>query len=207
MSLKGVLKYPAVIIGLLLICALQNSAFLVGAQAETFATLTDAQDAITQKYRVRIGLEYAPNDSDRTPIILDLSSDRIEPVLSQLVTQKSQYMWKLEDGVYDVYPKSNSGSILDVGIGAFKITNASLRQVSDAIDQLPEVKDWLAKQRVSRRELQVGPSTVTPISEVTFMVNNVTLRSLLNRLIGEFGIMEWIVERYGDAQQYIGIYM
>jgi hypothetical protein len=72
---------------------------------QIFPTMASALDAIGSRYGVPMGLEYAANDPDRLPISLDLSHAAIT-AMDTLVTQKSAYTWKLDGGVYDVYPAS-----------------------------------------------------------------------------------------------------
>jgi len=38
-------------------------------------------------------------------------------------------------------------------------------------------------------------------------LKDVTFRTLLNTLIREFGTAAWMVGRFGDNQEYIGIYL
>jgi hypothetical protein len=74
------------------------------------------------------------------------------------------------------------------------------------VGQIPEIKKWLVTRSVSRREFQLGPSTLSSDKLVTLSLNNVSIRTLLNTLIRQFGIVDWVVVRYGDNQEYVGIY-
>jgi hypothetical protein len=42
--------------------------------------------------------------------------------------------------------------------------------------------------------------------DFTLSLNNVSFRTLLNTLIRQFGIADWVVVRYGDNQEYVRIY-
>jgi hypothetical protein len=175
--------------------------------AQTFPTLTSALDAMGLRYKVHFGLEYSQNDQDKTPITLDLSADNVNSVLNDLIGQKPEYQWSIRDGVYDLFPKQNLVSLLDAQIRFFSIENASLKEASKAIDELPEVRDWLAKQGVTRRELELGSSNQSPDLRVSLTLTGVTLRCVLNRLVKVMGGVDWIVVRYGEKQQYIAIYL
>lgn len=163
-------------------------------------------EEVAAKYKVQIGLEYSVNDKDLLPITLDFSPTNVEAVLGQLTSQKAQYTWSFLDGVYDVYPKAGLDSILDVKIREFSVKNVSSKDAADLVGQIPEIKKWLVTRRVSKRELQSGPSVQSSDRLITLSLKNVTFRSLLNRLVHEFGIVDWVVERYGDRQEFIGIY-
>jgi len=108
--------------------------------------------------------------------------------------------------VYDVYPKSNSDSILDVKIHEFIAKKLSSKNTADLVGQIPEIKEWLITRSVSRREFQIGPSAPSSEKLATVALNNVSFRTLLNTVIRQFGIVDWVVVRYGENQEYIGIY-
>ena len=174
--------------------------------AGTFTTLRGALDEVAAKYQIQVGLEYATEDKDLQPITLDLTVQNVEAVLTQLTNQKTDYTWSLTDGVYDVYPSSNPDSILDVTIHEFKMKNLSSREVANLIGQIPEIREWLVTRSVSRREFQVGQRMVPREKLLTVSLNNVSFRTLLNTLIRQFGIADWVVIRYGEKQRYVGIY-
>lgn len=176
------------------------------APAETFKTLRGALDEVAGKYGIQVGLEYAIEDRDLQPITLDFTEGSVEAVLTQLTNQKTDYRWSFSDGVYDVYPLSNPESMLDVNIRDFTVKNISSKDAMDLVGKIPEIKEWLVTRSVSRREFQVGPNSPSSEKLVTVSLNNTSFRTLLNTLIREFGIADWCVVRYGDNQQYVGIY-
>jgi hypothetical protein len=181
----------------------------VPAQAETFTTLRGALADVAARYRIQVGLECAAHDKDLQPITLDLSAKTADAVLNQLVNQKPDYVWSFVDNVYDIYPKSNPDSILDVKIHEFSMKELSSKEAARLVGEIPEIKEWLTSRSVSRREFQVCSGSCGQSSEklVTLSLKDVTFRTLLNTLIREFGILDWMVGRFGDDQEYIGIYL
>jgi len=173
---------------------------------EAFTTLRGALEEVAAKYQIQVGLEYAINDKDLQPITLDHSAKSVDTVLTQLINQKTDYAWSFADSVYDVYPKSNSDSILDVKIHEFMTKKLSSKNAADLVGQIPEIKEWLITRSVSRREFQIGPGAPPTEKLVSVSLNNVSFRTLLNTLIRRFGIVDWMVVRYGENQEYIGIY-
>jgi hypothetical protein len=155
--------------------------------AETFTTLRGALEGVAAKYQIQVGLEYAINDKDLQPITLDLSAKSVDTVLTQLINQKTDYAWSFADSVYDVYPKSNSDSILDVKIHEFMTEKLSSKNAADLVGQIPEIKEWLITRSVSRREFQIGPSAPSSEKLASVSLNNVSFRTLLNALIRQFG--------------------
>jgi hypothetical protein len=197
-----------------LVCALLATACVNAvalsnpATAETFTNLREALDKVAIRYQIRVGLEYAPQDKDLQPISLDLSEKSVDTVLNQLASQKTDYVWAFADNVYDIFPKSNSDSILDVHIREFEIKALSSTEALSAVGEIPEIKRWLASHSVSRRELYVCVGSCGVHSEklVTLFLKGITFRTLLNTLVREFGTSDWMICRYGDRQEYIGIY-
>jgi hypothetical protein len=182
----------------------------VPTQAETFTTLRGALDDVAARYRIQVGLEYAAQDKDLQPITLDLSAETADAILNQLVNQKPDYVWSFVDNVYDIYPKSNPDSILDVRIHEFSMKGLSSKEAANLVGEIPEIKEWLTFRLVSRREFQVCAGSCGQSSEklVTVSLKDVTFRTLLNTLVREFGILDWMVgRRFGDDQEYIGIYL
>jgi len=144
---------------------------------------------------------------NRLPWILSAKS--ADGVLNQLINQKPDYVWSFVDNVYDIYQKSNPDSILDVLIHEFSAKELSSKEAARLVGEIPEVKEWLTFRSVSRREFQVCMGSCGQPSEklVTVSLKNVTVRTLLNTLIREFGIVDWMVGSFGDNQEYIGIYL
>jgi hypothetical protein len=179
----------------------------VQADAEAFPTMNSALDAIGSKYNIFIGLEYAVGDADRTPVSLDLSTDRPTLALDSLVARKPAYKWKFEEGVYDVYPIADDDSLLDVTIQRFSVQDATPREVSAAIGDLPEVRQWLLRHHVRRNELETGSRWNESDRRASLTLTGTSFRAVLNRIILITGRRNWLVVRYGDNLEFIGIYI
>ena len=174
------------------------------AQSETFTTLTSALDSIGTKFHVRFGLEYEASDKDRDAFTLNLSADTVAQIMDELVSQKPKYKWKLVDGIYDIYPKESTDSVTEVKIKAFHISNENFQVVSHKLVDIPEIKEWLAKNGVKRREFQIGSGGETE-SRISLNLSQTTLRSVLNQIVGKDGRTYWVVVRYGDKLEYVSI--
>jgi hypothetical protein len=174
------------------------------AQSETFPTLTSAPDSIGAKFHVRFGLEYEASDKDRDAFALNLGVDTVAQVMDELVSQKTKYKWKLVNGIYDIYPKESADSITAVKIKAFHTSNENFQAVSRAVADIPEVKEWLEKNGVKRREFQIGSAGKTE-SRMSMALSQTTLRSVLNQIVAQDERAYWVVVRYGDKLEYISI--
>lgn len=191
--------------GVLAIACVQLLALPESSPAETFAGLAPAVRAIGTRYNIHIGLEYASGYED-SPVTLDLSARKAEAVLNQLVAQKPQYAWSTMGNVFDVHPVSSSDSVLDIQVARFALSRASREQASKAIDEIPVVKAWLTGHNVVRRQLQAGALQRDSKVRISLTLTDVTLCMILNQLIVKFGRVDWVVVRYGDEGQFLGIY-
>lgn len=205
MRYRKLVRSIAAMSGVLVIVCVQLLALPQSSVAETFAGLAPAVRAIGTRYNIHIGLEYASGYED-SPVTLDLSARKAEIVLSQLVAQKPQYAWSTRDGVFDVRPVSKSDSVLDIEVARFSLARASREQASKAIGEIPVLKAWLAGHNVVRRELQAGSLQRDSKTRISLTLTDVTLRMILNELIVKFGSVDWVVVRYGDEGQFLGIY-
>lgn len=106
-----------------------------------------------------------------------------------------------------MYPKSATDSLLEVRIRAFAVNNATPEEISAAIGNLPEVREWLSKHHVQRRELETGARWGKSDGRTSLKVDNLPLRSLLNRVVLETGRANWIVVRYGNKAEHVAIYI
>lgn len=199
-------KLLTALLPLALVCFLRAGVPQRQSGTESFPSMSTAIDAIATKYNVRVGVEYAQDDSDRFAIAVDLSTPNPVAAFNSLIAQKPEYTWSLSEGVYDLHPKSRSGSLLDVNIQTFSLNRATPEQISVTIDNLPEVKTWLATHHVRRRELDMGSTSGASAPRITLSLSDITVRTILNRIILESGRTRWTVIRYGNKGQYIGIY-
>jgi hypothetical protein len=99
------------------------------------------------------------------------------------------------DNVYDIYPKSNPDSILNVRIHKFSGKGLSSKEAASRVGEIPVIKEWLTSRSVSRREFQICARSCGQPSEklVTVALKDVTFRTLLNTLIREFGTADWMI--------------
>jgi hypothetical protein len=157
----------------------------------------------------KLAWNMRPMTRDLQPITLDVSVKSVDAVFNQLVNQKPDYAWSFVDNAYDIYPKANPDSILDVRIHKFSAKELSSKEAASLVGEIPEIKEWLTSRSVSRREFQICARSCGQPSEklVTMSLKDVTFRTLLNTLIREFGTADWMVGRFGDNQEYIGIYL
>ena len=166
--------------------------------AETFPNMDFALLAIRQTFNVPTGLELAVGDMDKTPIALDLTGKTVTRVLDALVTQRPNYVWGLKDGFYDVYPKTKAQSFSQVKVADYVVRDATLKEAVDAIEKLPEIERWLANNHKRRQNLISASGMPPPQERRSLALQNVTVRTILNRVYGSFGKAQWTIWNQGQ---------
>ena len=79
----------------------------------TYPSLSLALQAVRLNYKVPVGYEAAINDPDKTALSLEFSHG-IESVFDEIVRQRPFYVWTLDAGIYNLYPKTEAISDLPV---------------------------------------------------------------------------------------------
>jgi hypothetical protein len=166
-----------------------------------------ALQAVRQGYAIPTGLEISDADPDNTPIILDLSAKDPAALFESIALQRSAYAWKLEDGVYELYPKSTTDRISDMMIALYYVNDATPQEASDAITRLPEFQRWLSDHHATRSEIIAGPrwGLHPEQTKISLELHNVPLRAILNHLFSKVGSNGWGITRWGDKKQFLAI--
>ena len=171
--------------------------------SQTFSSIGLALQGIRQAFFVSTGFENETGDLDKTPIALDLSGNDVPWVFDALVAQRPSYVWSLKDGFYDVYPKKKADSFAQLTVANYSVKDATLIEAVLAIDKLPEVQEWLAHRHVTRADLIGGSRLMTPgvpvqPQRMSFTLEKVPVRSILNQIYRNFGQTEWTIWREGQ---------
>jgi hypothetical protein len=174
---------------------------------ETFTKIELALQAVREGYGIATGLEIADADPDNTPITLDLSVKDPTSLFEGIALQRSAYVWKLEGGVYEMYPKAASDRISEMSVALYYVNDATPQEASDAITRLPELQRWLSDHHAKRSEIILGPRWgVHPEqTKISLELHNIPLRTILNQLFPKVGSNGWAVTRWGDKKQFLAI--
>ena len=199
--------------GVLTLMMLAASALAQSTQ--TFPNIPIGLSTLQQTYHISTGFEKA--NADSRPLTLDLSGKDVARVFDALVVRHPDYVWNLRDGVYDLYPRRQDGSLSQMGVANFLLANAIPVEAEEALFNLPEVKDWLlrhhARRNMAKEGSGLGPGPGGPFPEpkrTSLSLRNVELRSILNQLISKFDRSQWIIghtmrREYGQDVEYISI--
>jgi hypothetical protein len=171
--------------------------------SQTFSGIGRALDAIRQTYSVCSGFKNVKSDSDKTPVILDLSGGDVARVFDALVAQRTAYAWSLNNGFYNVYPKLKNDSISQMKVANYTLTNATHIEAVIAVEKLPEIQKWSSRQHVSMGSFTAGSRLSTPgipsqPHRESFVLKDTSIRSVLNQVYRSFGETQWTIWHDGQ---------
>jgi hypothetical protein len=197
----------AAILGFLSLSLVLGEANSLSPSAQTLPSVTIALGNVREIYHIPIGFEIA--DADRDPVILDLSDKDVGHIFDSIVVQRPGYIWNLQDGVYDIFPRQRSESLSELTIANFVLINATLEEVQESLFNLPEVKNWFSLHHARRNEARggsiLGPGPGGPFPEptrVSITLSNVQLRTILNQVIGKFDRAQWTIGHLATKGEY-----
>jgi hypothetical protein len=188
------------IFAFLTMCAMVSPAW--GQQPKPIDNINVSLQNVRLARHILTGLEVpATDEPNRSPLVFDPSSPQ---VFDALVAQRPVYTWNFQDGVYDVYPKADSLSELQ--IANVVLTNVTALEAADIISQLPEVTNWLARHRAVNGGMINLSETVSPNApepqRISLTLTNLPLRSVLNQVIPKFGRDQWMIGHVATKGQY-----
>jgi hypothetical protein len=198
----------AILFAILASISIEGKAGGLEQPTQTFTHVGVALQAVRQAFNISTGFEATASDPDNAPITLDLSGTDIVRVFDSIVSQRPVYMWAVENGVYDIYPKNPRDRISEMSIMTYVVKDASPQEASDAITRLSEFDRWLSEHHVTRSEIISGRRWgVHPEqTKISLDLHGVSLRAILNQLIGKVGDNEWAIFRWGDKMQFVAVY-
>lgn len=126
------------------------------------------------------------------------------------MSQEPGFTWAEVNGVVNIGRRRQRNSLLNVRIAQFHLANASYDQIYRAIGSLPELKNWMQDNHITKGPANIlvigGVSPGQPFKPlVSLDLRDVTLREMLNRIAQSYGYSTWIVSRCGEKNQYIMI--
>jgi len=118
---------------------------------------------------------------------IDVESERLENVLNLIVGQMKNYKWEIEEGVVNIVPVRGRDprfeEFLKIKIKQFSLPkNKPIFMIRTKILELPEVIDFLAKNKLYSSEMKGNFNFTTRPLPVELRFSNLTIRQLLNRI-------------------------
>jgi hypothetical protein len=160
--------------------------------------------ALSLSYDIPIGLEIAIDDSARDVYYLKLASGTLSDLLTQFAEEYPEYDWEIKDSVVNIHPKKPFrdnvlGKILEVQVPSFSVTpKTNCWTLESRLTQIAGVKEITDAYGLQPQGLNFsGPQIPQLGRNFTLELTNVTIRSLLNRVVKESPTAKiWIMKKY-----------
>ena len=159
--------------------------------------LLSAVGRLSQQYRIVIGAEdLLPRCSS---VEVNLKAGTLADLFDLLVSKEGLYNWKYQDGVVIFYGRSGTPVIADLYIRHFGARDVTRSQMYSALDDVPEITNWLNVNNCQRRELFSIVGGVNEEKEhYSLFADEVSLSNLLSRMAAETRSYYWTIHQYTD---------
>ena len=157
-----------------------------GDMAYLLAQLPDVYDST-------IGLEVDPRQP-RSTVGFYLSEPTLADVLNAITKSSPLYQWREKDGCIEVLPLQGSSPLLDTHISNFRVDYADQAEAFTQLVNLPEVQASMNALRL-RYQDRANASTTGSGKKMSFTLENVTVRQVLNKIAHENGTRFWTLKK------------
>jgi hypothetical protein len=155
---------------------------------------------------IPIGLEIASKESNLGSYRIVFKKGTLSELLNQFVIQHNRYAWEIRDGVINVFPKDDYRealftNLLETRIGRFTVReNTSCWTLAERLVSTPEMKKVLEANRTSYRPPDFSGFYIPQAGRhFKLDVSNVTLKSILNRVVEQSPTARfWVISRNYD---------
>ena len=149
-------------------------------------------------YERTIGLEVDPRQP-RSTVGFYLEKPSLADVLNAITKSAPIYRWSEKGEFIEVAPVAGSSPLLETPIRSFRVDYADETEAIVQLMNLPEVQAGMNAMRLRYRDPLSAPpdSTTGAGKKMSFTLQNVTLRQVLNKIANENGSRFWVMQRNG----------
>jgi hypothetical protein len=165
---------------------------------------------LSLSYDVPIGLETVWDDDDLDTYSIDFNKGTLSELLTQFITHNYQYTWEIKDDVINVFPQDNYrdvllNELLETKIGSFAIkAHTSCWNLENSLATTPEIRTIVEAHGMTYSQGDPSGFYIQQVGRhFTLNVSNMTLKSILNKVIKESPVAKiWIIKRDSDNQTF-----
>lgn len=167
---------------------------------------------LSTQYDLPIGFEVALDDdlSITRSITIGLKDGTVQEVLDSIVNQSPNYKWEMRDDVINVFPRDRNRDILLKEILETRLEKVSFDKqmtrfmLRQTLCENPAVTKILKMYGVtSVNETFTSHDFGKVGRDFSFSGSDVSIATVLNRVIRNSPTKYWIIMRFGDKKQYL----
>jgi len=171
-----------------------------------------ALSKLSDQYKLPIGLEVAADDDllKERNVSVRVKAGTVKDVLDAVASECPDYTWELKEDVINVFPKRPNRdpvleNILAVKLKAFAIEKGTARiEFTKDVLSSHELSSLLEANRLNVEYEIFSKHDIGSLGRrFSVNVSDVTVRSLLNRVIKRSETKYWLLNRYGENRQYL----
>ncbi len=161
---------------------------------------------------IPIGFEVAVDDdlSITRSITVDVKDGTVEGVLNSIVQQNPVYTWEVRNNVVNVFPRERNRDLVLKEVLESRLDKVSIAKQTTRFS----LRETLCKNETVMKILNLHD--VTPDNEsfmsrdfnrlgrdFSFEASNVSVATVLNRVIRDSQTKYWVIMRFGKRKQYL----
>jgi hypothetical protein len=160
--------------------------------------------ALSIKSDVSIGFVQITEDRNHPRSVgISVRNGTVKDVLDEFVRNDPRYRWEMDLDVINVVPVSDSDPLAEAVVKDLNVFNVDGNEATWAITRSPEIVKVMKKMRVSRVTPQLLVGRPKDPARFSLNLQGLTVRRILNEMVGKDGYSFWTIYRYGDQQDHV----
>lgn len=156
----------------------------------------DLLKKIAEQNKIVIGIAGVMSTEDDRSVKIIMSKGTLKQVFDDLARQAPRLSWtEAKDGAIHFHFNNSEFGLMKVQVNKLRLNDPARWGISNALAQIPEVKDWLDKQNCDFDELIAGKP---PKDWGLFSIDasNVAFESVLDEIARKSKLYYWSVIQY-----------
>jgi hypothetical protein len=167
---------------------------------------------LSKEYDLPIGFEVALDDdlSITKSLMIGMKDGTVKELLDSIVNQNPTYKWEMRDDVINVFPQDRSRDILLKDILETRLEKISLdKQTTRFMLRQILCENAAVMKILNMNDVKPANETFTSRDfgkvgrDFSFSASDVSIATVLNRVIRNSSTKYWIIMRFGDKKQYL----
>jgi hypothetical protein len=157
---------------------------------------------IAADYQIPIGFEQITPDGwkDEPDVHLTHGPVALKDALNEITSEDPRYSWALRDNVINVFPRVEQFDILNVQVKRFRSNSPDASDLACLIFEIESVRISMSELHLEPMNIRVGSLGGGWEKRVKIDIQNISLRTLLNRIAVESEDHYWVTGTWGGNQ-------